>query len=112
MTDLSVKKLVSWLETKDPNERYIYSSNRKCLCAQFLASQGLDVSVTPESYIVHATSAEGDQILPLPHVLDDIAFGGTYDVGRFTFGAALQRARRWLTVGSLCNVETDVLEDA
>jgi hypothetical protein len=82
----SVAGLIAWLETQDPQQRYVYSSPGACLCAQYYRAMGYRfVLVTPESFC-HG--------FLWSHVLPD-GFNQIAVYGEPTFGAALQRAREY-----------------
>lgn len=89
----SLESLVAWLETKDPDETYYYAATGHCLIAQYFTASGI------KFYAIWCNgwdSKRDDAMIPqhpLPDHFNAVAAGG---VGR-TFGAALKRARSYLS---------------
>jgi hypothetical protein len=68
--DVSVQELVSWLETKDPSTAYEWLSGG-CVYGAYIEEKGVEFT-NPPHY--------GEISMPAPH----------------TYGAALERARKFL----------------
>lgn len=85
----STDSLIAWLETKDPQEEYIYASPGNCMLAQYFYAMGKYrfVSVNPTSVTLNDTK------YPLPKGWDEIALGSPLKNNKFTFGHALKRAK-------------------
>ena len=74
----SLDGFISWLETKEPNEQYRWSSVTHCACAQFGALFGISAYGISEKHLA---------VDPVMKRFNDIAHGVT------TFGALLEKAR-------------------
>jgi hypothetical protein len=99
----SLDNLISWLETKNPNEVYQYSNGLNCMLSQYLKAKGKKgVLVKNKTAIFYKMSKflffrwnrrkEHD----LPPFFDQIALGSSIDNNRdrvWNFGAALERAK-------------------
>lgn len=69
----TLEDLISWLETKDPNEKYTYYKAEICLVGQWTGQiYGNSDDIDPNTFLG----------------CEEIAFGYPW-----TFGAALERAR-------------------
>jgi hypothetical protein len=78
---LSLTTLIAWLQTKNPAEFYAFSDLcGKCLFSQYLTSMGFNPEPTSEytfdTWALH------------------LYFGEVASMKPFTFGAALERAKR------------------
>jgi len=87
--------LIEWLEGKDPDERYRYSSHCNCLLAQYFTAMGKQGVYVTNSQVwfdvkKHKPSRFGGY--DLPYRWDHIAING------MTFGHALKLARKLLPV--------------
>jgi hypothetical protein len=81
----SMKSLISWLETKDPEEEYVYANPYGCLLMQYYTSKGLKkVKVTPNELF------HGNRHQTLPDGFNQIAMYSC------SFGGALKAAERYL----------------
>lgn len=89
----SLRGLIAWLETKDPTEQYCFFDHGHCLMAQYY--KAID---RPTSWVGgFSIRFKGDPSnYDLPLHFDDIAVGQNEMFGRWTFGAALARARSCL----------------
>jgi hypothetical protein len=87
--------LVAWLEPHDSTKTYCYIDIRACLMCQYFAAHGYqDIEMTGRGFF-----SRGNKFTPLPPHFDDIAAGCYRDLKdgpRWTFGAALKRARALL----------------
>ena len=87
--------LIAWLERKNPDELYCYIAAANCLLCQYFADHGYrDVSMTAYGF-----SSFGNKFTRLPPHFNAIADGCYRDLKdgpRWTFGAALKRARALL----------------
>jgi hypothetical protein len=82
-------RLTAWIAAKPSIEGYNYDNGRVCLLAQYFQENGFeDARATPDEMII------GGIDYPLPPYFDFISLGvtGSTRAGRFTFGAALERA--------------------
>lgn len=76
---VSLRGFIAWLETKDPNEAYLYEDPFSCAVAQYKISLGY----TRQESAISLLSSSSDwlhSIVCSPH--------------KTTFGAALKRARK------------------
>lgn len=101
-----IDNLVGWLETKNPEETYRYSSTTNCLLSQYVKDNGFDLVVMGNRDFVHSgfkwwnpLSWFGfSQVQSLPEGFDSIAIGyieydnTTLSPG-WNFGEALARAK-------------------
>lgn len=92
MKELTIDNLISWLETKPPDETYVYVSSDDCLYARFLKEHGHPV--------VHVggfdwRDAEG-QTHSIPENLIYTVANSFEDGNGHTYGRALERAKRRL----------------
>lgn len=74
----SLAGLVAWLERQDPNQTYHWLDIPNCLLSQYYRAIGRE---------------------PIVEITADIPFEGAGEIvllGRLTFGAALERARKML----------------
>jgi hypothetical protein len=90
-------RFIAWLETKDPNEQYSWSSCAQCLFAQYGEFIGEGLNQAADSIFPQApqiASAIYAYIGMPPRVIteENPLFGESRDVG--TFGEALERAKR------------------
>lgn len=99
-------ELLAFAETKDPNERYIYSDNTGCALAQFFAAKhGKPVIVFPDKYRV-----EGKMPRDIPIELDYVSWAptGAFDTkfpldpiklekSKYTWGALKHRIKQVLS---------------
>jgi hypothetical protein len=99
--DASLQRLISWLETKDPNETYDYnkglSDHSECLLGQFLEDHGIERPYVGGATWNDCSSPEERKDFYLPAHFDAIARGSSaYRRDDWTFGDALARARSYL----------------
>ena len=83
----SLPSLIAWLETKNPNEEYEYTSSRHCLLAQYYRDQGYKQIMMGQYGFRHGWFGH----IHLPENFNAIAM-----IGENTFGAALERALGYL----------------
>jgi hypothetical protein len=91
-----LRKLRDWLKTKPRDERYNYADPCNCANAQFYKALGLKVSFVGNSYVL----ADGREFR-LPPGFDLVAAGNDMPEEDWTFGAALKRCERLLSVGAV-----------
>jgi hypothetical protein len=85
---MSMESLVNWLEQQPPEKTYNYYSNRNCLVAQYLKSNGHeDVLIFSMGHWQDHNDI--DRLFPIK--FDDVAVAQPR-----TFGAALKRAKACL----------------
>ena len=89
----NIATLISWLETKNPNESYDYCDNRECLLGQYLSAHGYK---RPSVRLNNADFLDGETI-EMPEIFRDIAIGDGLRSG-WNFAAALKRARAFAHV--------------
>lgn len=98
---LSLDSLIAWLERQPTDGVYNYTAARHCLLSQYFTAMGLEnVSVTPCQYTLDRGMPQENAHL-LPEGWETIAFGHPLLTGgetRWTFGAALARARTLQTL--------------
>ena len=85
--------LVAWLETKNPEEKYCYYDQGNCLLGQYFTALGFTnmCMMTTTFYLI------GGIRRTLPAYFDDVAHGVYGSPRRWTFGAALDRARKLMS---------------
>lgn len=91
----SVESLISWLESKDPSEHYVYTCNTGCVLFQYFTEKGMDIGyIDSRNYTLLSAP---DVVFTYPYVLNQIAYGdaASHFENRNTFGAALERARHY-----------------
>lgn len=88
-TIFGLEPLIAWLETKPPGECYDPCIPKQCLFGQYFAARGRQ----DNSHLSLMATTENS-------VNCDIAFGKLDDI-RWTFGAALERAREALENGAV-----------
>ena len=97
----TLASLIAWLETMPPNGEYdFHCKTGKCLLDQYLASHGLPgfSSHYLDDDHVGLRNYHRLAILNSDDVVSDIAINVGYDIANsvpMTFGAALDRARRF-----------------
>jgi len=85
----SLRGLIAWLETKDPDAKYDYCDPDACLLCQYFRAQGFtSVRVTPATWKC-IEQIESD----LPDNFDAISNAISTEM---TYGHALDRARTYL----------------
>lgn len=91
---LTVGNLISWLEGKNPEEKYVYTANKGCMLYQYLTDSGVDLEYIDGSRYV--LNGDNESSHGYPSILNSIAYGYTDTCfeDKYTFGAALIRARR------------------
>ena len=85
---VSVADLAAWLETQPANGEYCYTDMGGCLLHQYFTARGKPI------YRMYSNGSWRDfsgQRRPYPRELNGIALRGSY-----TYGAALERCRRYL----------------
>lgn len=98
---LTIDSLIAWLEKKPKDEKYNYADGKSCLVYQYLTEAGMNVNhVTAGRFYTELPYMEGN---PYPHSFNHIAYGN-WDA-EHTFGAALQRARGYDTLGAALRYE-------
>lgn len=88
-TEPSLAGLIVWLETKNPNECYIWHDSNDCLIAQYGKSIGWSAKQ------MNTKAVEGD-IKSAPYYRISTANGQLALAKPHTFGAALARAKEAL----------------
>lgn len=88
-TEPSLAGLIAWLETKNPNETYVWHDSNNCLIAQY----GKSIGWSPMRMSTEAV--EGD-ITSAPYHQISTANGQLALEQPYTFGAALARAKKAL----------------
>ena len=94
---LSLESLIAWLETKRASERYDFFCVRECMVGQWAVS--IDPCATAASELgwgAHFYVVNGDVV-----DLGEFVLIANSDDGSFTFGAALNRARKTLAQGAV-----------
>jgi hypothetical protein len=91
----SLQDLVSWLETKNPEETYVYYDSENCCLCNFLKSKGVAHPIINRD---HWYSHTGTQPVNLPPHFNFIAEGSVFTSldKRWTYGQALARAKKCL----------------
>lgn len=84
----TIDNLISWLETKNPDEEYDYMNNYNCLFSQFLRANGFENMSVGGTYIVH-----NDKYFTITDQINNIALDERYNRDE-TFGDALKRAKK------------------
>lgn len=102
---LKVKNLIAWLETKDPAKPYNWLSTSHCLITQYFRENGFPSATSGGWY---SLPLEGDDLkVDWPEGFTVIARGDVMSfekamrsfnkgehINQWTFGAALERAKR------------------
>jgi hypothetical protein len=94
----TIQSLIAWLETKPADATYRYDSPYHCLLHQYFTAAGVKFNSIGPGYIRYAHDPYHRE--SLPRGFEEIAVGDFYKGRRGnmqTFGAALNRARGWLT---------------
>jgi hypothetical protein len=91
----TLQDLISFLESQPSKESYIFSDSEHCLLCKFLNSKGVSQPIVNRMYW-HLHTGAPPALLP-PH-FNYIAEGSVWSFSddRHTYGAALERARKYL----------------
>ena len=90
--EADLNDLISWLETKSPDETYDYSNSQDCLLCRFLKGRGL---LNPVVNTTHWFKHSNGLGACLPPNFDRIAKGYDSTWVGLTYGDALQRAKNY-----------------
>ena len=88
----SLRGLIAWLETQDPATRYNYVDDADCLLCRYFRSAGYDVFTLSRSGF--ATWPNIHSNVKYPDEMAAVCNTGL--CGAWTYGAALERARKLL----------------
>lgn len=98
---LTLPKLIAWLETRDPEERYYYTSNDDCLVARYLRSMGVEhfgvsprhVRITPATTNNGGFVTDGEQV-QFSDAIENVSIARTDTLYTgFNMAHALRRAQ-------------------
>jgi hypothetical protein len=92
--NFDIHELIAWLETKNPTGEYDYNSPTKCLLAQFFKHQGVKDPLVGPRDVDWGNWGVGES-KDLPKAFWEISKGNLSQVDNHTFGAALERARKY-----------------
>jgi len=85
----SLASLIAWLEKQPPGKTYCYTSNGKCMIARYLINLG-----HKDVHVGGSGKWRSDRGRDSWEIAAKIAIGSWPDVEQWTFGAALERARK------------------
>lgn len=103
--DLNLTDLVAWLETQDPDTKYVYVSHDDCLLARFYKAHGYDRVMVFSNAVYPSGHAEAAPYFPLAPKMNTAAIYASDLNLDYTFGNALKRARRALGIAATANSE-------
>ncbi len=93
LESITLNDLIAWLELQPATKKYYYSHNNKCMLCAFLLDHGAKYAYVTGSRWDNDPQP-GSEGVPLPLHFDDIAAArDTFDKNRWTYGAALTRAK-------------------
>lgn len=85
--------LIAWLEKRDPDEWYKFTSVRMCMLGQYTYENGGKICYSYDNLDGVSKYSVGDRSLPLNDLANGIPIHRVARELPHTFGAALERAR-------------------